>query len=164
MRNAILTILLSMLIIPAMGQERREFYLANRDTTSSVDIVFKKILENTYTLDAIERRLIRLEEVSTPRYKLYPTQNMWVFLKLDTYFGVVSKVQWSLNSKKERFEVKIGYSNDIDEPTGSYYPGRFELYPTTNIYNFILLDTKLGKMYQVQWGTSSDEDFIIPIE
>ena len=51
MRNAILTILLSMLIIPAMGQERREFYLANRDTTSSVDIVFKKILENTYTLD-----------------------------------------------------------------------------------------------------------------
>lgn len=143
---------------------KRDYYLAEKDTTSSVDIVYKKILENTYTLDAIEGRLIRLEKVIAPRYKLYPTQNMWVFLKLDTYFGVVSKIQWSLNSKKqERFEQRIGYSSNFDEPAGSYYPGRFELYPMTNIYNFILLDSELGKTYQVQWGTSADDDFIIPI-
>lgn len=31
--------------------------------------------------------------------------------------------------------------------------GRFELYPTKNIYNFILIDTKKGYTYQVQWHT-----------
>lgn len=120
--------------------------------------------ENTYTLDAIEERLIRLEDVATPRYKLYPTQNMFIFLKLDTYYGTVSKVKWTYKSQKQdKYDITIGRPNEGSEPDKNYYPGRFELYATTNIYNFILLDTKLGKAYQVQWGLSSDDDFIVPI-
>lgn len=32
--------------------------------------------------------------------------------------------------------------------------GRFELYPTNNMYTFILLDTLWGSVRQVQWSTN----------
>lgn len=165
MKRIVSIVVLTLAFIPLWGQSRSENYYAERDTTSSVDIVYKKILENTYMLDAIEGRLIRLENTTAPRYKLYPTQNMWTFLELDTYFGVISKVQWTLDTKKhERFTRRIGSVNSLDEPHDNYYPGRYELYPTTNIYNFLLLDSRTGNCWQVQWGISGEDDFILPIE
>ena len=52
----------------------------------------------------------------------------------------------------------------LDETSLLYYweeaiPGRFELYPTQNMYTFILLDTKFGYTYQVQWSTNPDQRF-----
>lgn len=38
--------------------------------------------------------------------------------------------------------------------------GRFTLYPTNNIYNFILLDQINGKAYQVQWNSDKDKRFV----
>lgn len=35
--------------------------------------------------------------------------------------------------------------------------GRYELYPTGNNYNFILIDTIFGRSYQVQWSTESNQ-------
>ena len=35
--------------------------------------------------------------------------------------------------------------------------GRFFLYPTTNIYNFILLDQIDGRTWQVQWNTEKSD-------
>jgi len=42
--------------------------------------------------------------------------------------------------------------------------GRFTLYPTQNIYNFILLDQIDGKMWQTQWSTTLENRGIIPIK
>lgn len=42
--------------------------------------------------------------------------------------------------------------------------GRFILYPTTNNYNFIMLDQVNGKTYQVQWSQEPDKRIIVPIE
>lgn len=42
--------------------------------------------------------------------------------------------------------------------------GRFTLYPTQNIYTFILLDQLGGKTWQVQWSTEAKNRGIIPIE
>lgn len=36
----------------------------------------------------------------------------------------------------------------------------FKLFPTTNIYNLIKLDTRNGQMWQVQWSTKSENRFI----
>ena len=58
----------------------------------------------------------------------------------------------------------IGYANDLDEPSGSYYPGRFELYPTSNMFNFLLLDARTGKVFQVQWNTERDKEGIWEIK
>jgi hypothetical protein len=40
----------------------------------------------------------------------------------------------------------------------------FTLYPTQNIYTFILLDQLEGKIWQVQWSTDIKTRAIIPIE
>lgn len=41
--------------------------------------------------------------------------------------------------------------------------GRFTLYPTQNMYTFILLDKISGHTYQVQWALNEEERFVIPI-
>ena len=41
--------------------------------------------------------------------------------------------------------------------------GRFELYPTQNIYNFILLDKIDGKTWQVQWSFDEENRAVLPI-
>jgi len=93
-------------------------------------------------------------------FKLYPTTNMWTFLKLDTRNGKIWQVQWNLEENK-RFEFELSTISIVwkDEEV----PGRFVLYPTTNTYNFILLDQVNGKTYQVQWSQEQDKRFVIPI-
>ena len=100
-----------------------------------------------------------IDEVA--RYKLYPTTNMWTFLKLDTSNGRIWQVQWSFEEDK-RFETALSLYSVVwkDEEIN----GRFILYPTTNNYNFIMLDQINGKTYQVQWSQEPDERIVLPIE
>lgn len=94
------------------------------------------------------------------RYKLYPTNNMWTFLKLDTSNGKIWQVQWSLEDEN-RFETTLSTF-----PVVLKYEevnGRFVLYPTTNNYNFVMLDRINGKTYQVQWSQESNKRFVLPI-
>ena len=97
------------------------------------------------------------------RYKLYPTQNMWTFLKLDTMTGRIWQVQYSVDGAEYRFETVLSDVNIIAELKKKGKIGRFALYPTQNTYNFILLDQIDGNTYQVQWGSSKKERMIIPI-
>ena len=93
-------------------------------------------------------------------YKLYPTQNMWTFLKLDTSNGKIWQVQFSVKSDEYQGEIPLN-----DRPL-TYFGknGRFELYPTQNIYNFILLDKDGGDCYQVQWNNKPENRGIVPIK
>lgn len=95
---------------------------------------------------------------SNAKYVLYPTQNMWAFLKLDTSTGRIKQVHWGNVFR----EINLnGYSllNDGETPIN----GRFALYPTQNMFNFILLDTKTGHTWQVQWSNESKNRGIIRI-
>ena len=93
-------------------------------------------------------------------YRLFPTTNIWTFLKLNTEDGRIWQVQYS-RSKEDRFET---YLNLIPLATGSQKkPGRFTLYPTQNMWTFILLDTVNGSTWQVQWSQNADERVILPI-
>lgn len=117
-----------------------------------------KIASSTETLQRIEESLQTnnawLEQIETDlslkqRYKLYPTENIYTFLQLDTKTGQIEQVQWSLDTEKEG-SVTI---NGDDLSYGSDYgSGRFELYPTQNMYQFILLDKVTGRKWHVQWG------------
>ena len=95
------------------------------------------------------------------RYKMYQTENTYNLLKLDTKTGAVWQVQYRMKGVKPQI-IPIEYSSYlkgiVSESEGCN--GRFELYPTKNMYTFILLDTKNGNTYQVQWGTDSDYRFI----
>jgi hypothetical protein len=94
-------------------------------------------------------------------YRLFPTQNTWTFIKLDTRNGRMWKVQWSTESDK-RFESFLSLKYLV--PKEDEINDRFTLYSTQNIYNFILLDQFDGRMWQVQWHIDPEKRFIVPIE
>ena len=89
-------------------------------------------------------------------FKMYPTENIYNLLRLNTQTGKISQVQWSLDSDKEH----IREINITDFSYDYYKPGSFELYPTKNMYQFILLDKLLGRIWHVQWGLKSSERWI----
>lgn len=95
------------------------------------------------------------------RFKLFPTQNMWTFIKLDTQTGQMWQVQYSIQSDNDRFEYDLNPNPLI--ATAKSVNGRFELYSTQNIYNFILLDRIDGKTWQVQWSFDKENRAVIPI-
>ena len=70
------------------------------------------------------------------RYQLFPTENRWIFIKLDYQTGKMWMVQYSTESASKMFTVTL---NNIDLlPDGNTpKPGRFTLYPTQNWYNFL---------------------------
>lgn len=94
---------------------------------------------------------------NTPRYKLYKTENIYNLIMLDTATGQVWQVQYGMNDAAEAMAVPIDKEPLIQETQSRN--GRFELYPTKNTYTFILLDTKYGFPYQVQWNTDPQKRF-----
>ena len=94
---------------------------------------------------------------ATNNFVLYPTTNVYTFLKLDTRNGKIWQVQYSIDENE--FEVVL---NNIELVTNGK-PGQFALYPTTNNWTFILLDTINGDTYHVQWSQDADKRFVIPI-
>lgn len=83
------------------------------------------------------------------RYRLYETENIHTLLRLDTKTGMIDQVQWSLDSDKEGTITINGEDLTYGFGVGS---GSFELYPTKNMYQFILMDKTNGRMWHVQWG------------
>lgn len=95
------------------------------------------------------------KEQNKSRYKLYPTENIYNLLKLDTQTGRIEQVQWSLDTSKE-FSRTIN-KEDLSWNAGA---GAFELYPTQNMYQFILLDKTNGRTWHVQWGLEDKKRWI----
>lgn len=91
------------------------------------------------------------------RYKLYQTENIHTFLELDTKTGIIKQVQWSLDANNEGC-VTIN-NEDLTYGLG-YGSGSFELYPTKNMFQFILLDKTNGRKWHVQWGMKTANRWI----
>ena len=72
----------------------------------------------------------------------------------------MSQVQWGTESKY-RFETTLSDTPLVSEEEEKN--GRFFLYPTTNSYNFILLDQIDGKTWQVQWSIEKEDRMVIRI-
>ncbi|MEJ4087646.1 hypothetical protein [Galbibacter orientalis] len=93
-------------------------------------------------------------------YRLFSTRNKFTFIKLNTRNGQMSHVQWGTGNN-DHFEYSLSdipLVNKEDEKNG-----RFFLYPTTNIYNFILLDQIDGRTWQVQWSTEEKNRMVLRI-
>ena len=83
---------------------------------------------------------------------------MYTFIKLNTRNGQMKQVQWSTKGSEYRYETTLSDISrvNVEEERN----GRFFLYPTTNIYNFILLDQIDGRTWQVQWGKEEERAVI----
>ncbi len=93
-------------------------------------------------------------------FRLFPTQNMWTFIKLNTRNGKIWQVQYDVQGDN-RFETYINLFSLVSKEERN---GRFTLYPTQNLYTFILLDRLDGRMWQVQWAIKPENRGIVPIK
>jgi hypothetical protein len=94
-------------------------------------------------------------------YRLFPTQNTFTFIKLNTRNGQMWQVQFDIKENR-RFVTNL--SSEILVTADKEVNDRFTLYPTQNIYTFILLDQLDGRTWQVQWSIDPKNRGIIPIE
>ena len=93
-------------------------------------------------------------------YRLFTTRNKFTFIKLNTRNGQLWQVQWGTESSYQ-FSTIL---SDVPRVTkDEERNGRFFLYPTTNFYNFILLDQIDGRTWQVQWSTEAKNRLVDPI-
>jgi hypothetical protein len=104
--------------------------------------------------------LISFGQEDIERFKLYPTENMWTFLELDSATGLIWQVQYTVNDKDKRFKKVL---NDIVLNNNEQVNGRWKLYPTQNMYQFLLVDVMFGNVIQIQWSTEENGRFIIGV-
>ena len=111
---------------------------------------------DSITIAQIKAIYDRLENL-VPRYKIYKTENTYNLIKLDTATGQTWQVQYRVPDT-ESMTVEIDASSLLwySEPE---IAGRFELYPTNNMYQFILIDTQTGRTWQIQWNTTPSKRF-----
>ena len=104
-------------------------------------------------IDAIYEKI----GMGTPRYKMYKTDNIYNLIKLDTATGRTWQVQYRTNSTDSMTvpidDTSLLWNYEIEKS------GRFDLYPTSNMYTFILIDTETGSTWQVQWSTEASRRF-----
>lgn len=93
------------------------------------------------------------------RFRLFKTHNMWTFLELDTQTGRIWQIQFSVD--KDAGQVKIPI-NDKSLSSNSKN-GRYTMYPTDNIWTFLLVDQDVGQLWQVQFSLEDGNRFFIPI-
>lgn len=95
------------------------------------------------------------------KYRLFATQNIWTFIKLNTRNGQMWQVQYDIEGNN-RFETSLYIKPlvNIEKELND----RFTLYPTQNMWTFILLDQYDGRTWQVQWSREPKNRGIIPIE
>lgn len=93
------------------------------------------------------------------RYRVFKTRNIWNTIHLDTQTGQIWQVQIGI---KDEDRMKTVLNKDVLASTGSR-AGRFTLYSSRNMYQFILLDQDTGRVWQVQWSIDGNSGFW-PIE
>lgn len=93
-------------------------------------------------------------------YRLFATKNNYTFIKLNTRNGQMSHVQWG-TGVNDSFEYPLSDVSRVSKEDERN--GRFFLYPTSNMYNFILLDQQDGRAWQVQWNAVEKNRLVLRI-
>jgi hypothetical protein len=93
-------------------------------------------------------------------YRLFATKNNYTFIKLNTRNGQMSHVQWG-TGVNDSFEYPLSDVSRVSKEDERN--GRFFLYPTSNMYNFILLDQLDGRAWQVQWNAVEKNRLVLRI-
>lgn len=135
----------------------------NKATMDSLIYEVQVLRKELYEADSINKLILDgiYRNIDKPRYKMYQTENVYNLLKLDTRRGKVWQVQYRMGDSESQV-VSLNYIGIVPEDDG--WDGRFELYPTKNMYTFIMLDTGTGDTYQVQWSTKGyDYQFVEPL-
>lgn len=148
MKKVLFTVSIMLGVTSVFAQTKQKTVL-NDSTLVRIDSLLRV---NNAWLEHIE-----LDLSLKQRYKLYQTDNIYTFLQLDTKTGMIEQVQWSLDSDNEG-SVSINIE-DLTYGLGCG-SGSFELYPTKNMYQYLLLGKTTGRKWHVQWGMESSKRWI----
>lgn len=97
-----------------------------------------------------------------PKYAVYPTENLKIFIKLNTATGEMWLFQYTTDTRSNAFQVSLS-TEDLSPDKGKKN-GRFKLQPTKNMFNFILLDQIDGGIWQVQWNVDAEKRMVFRID
>ena len=111
----------------------------------------------TRQTNTVQQKLISENTI----YQLFPTQNYWTFIKLDTRNGKMWQVHFSVKDESNRGEFVLNSLPLVNKE--NEVNGRFTLYPTENMYNFLLLDQVDGTVVQVQWSMEAEKRGIVSV-
>ena len=159
MRKSILCLICMIVIIQGFAQENQAdtVKINTKETTdfsviSSDSTNMSPIVEPVESVEDSEPMEIKGEVLAktSDRYKIYATPNMYNFLKLDTRLGYVYRIQWNFEDNK-RYESYVNLDRLVSWDD-DWVNGRFEIYHTTNIYSFLILDKINGRVWQGYWG------------
>ena len=95
------------------------------------------------------------------RFRLFKTDNMWSYLLLDTSDGRLWHVTFTADKDKGA-RLKIPINIEALTANSSAKNARFTLYPTDNMWNFLLLDQDDGRVWQCQF-TMDGNNFCLPL-
>jgi hypothetical protein len=129
--------------------------------TKFITLIFLLFATISFAQSTSQAPLQNISTDSAVAYRLFSTQNLYTFIKLDTRNGQMWQVQWSTKGSEYRFETTLSDISQVNKEEEKN--GRFFLYPTTNIYNFILLDQIDGRAWQVQWGNKEEDRMVLRI-
>jgi hypothetical protein len=129
-----------------------------------VSTAYTKAFSNKFEGTTNERKLnenVSVQNNDFAIYRLFPTQNMLTFIKLNTRNGQMWQVQYDVQGDNRG----VTFLSILPlVPKEKEVDGRFTLYSTENIYTFILLDQLEGKTWQVQWSIDPKNRGVIPID
>ena len=145
MRIFILTILLALFVLHSQGQTQQDSINTTLQTENQIEV--QKIIVKE----------VEDPKVEVPIYQLFPTENTWALIKLNTRNGKIWQVHFSISNGFEGELSLNPYSLVLPDEEIN---GRFTLYPTPNMYNFILLDQIEGATWKVQWNNEENKRFI----
>jgi hypothetical protein len=140
MKNFILIYFLTLTFIHTYGQTEQDSIITKQETEKQTEIQTE------------------IQQLTVPIYKLFPTTNYWTFIKLDTRNGKMWQVHFTIS--KDGYEGELILNSNSLIWDDKEINGRFTLYPTENMYNFILLDQLNGTTYQVQWNNDENKRFV----
>lgn len=128
--------------------------------TVFVLIILLSLTVVSFAQDSIKFTTEPLQRIDVP-FRLFRTDNIWTFLMLDTRNGRVWQICYGVDANS--FQGILTINSDF-LVQGDEKIGRFTLYPTGNMWNYLLLDQENGRVWQCQFSTKSEyERFIIPL-
>ena len=96
---------------------------------------------------------IRESDLAYP-YRLIPTTNIWTQILIDTATGRAWQVQFSIDetpaARAPLNEISLLPESAISRN------GRFAVYPTSNMYTFLLMDREDSRIWQLQWSNEPE--------
>ena len=114
------------------------------------------IMQVQQKVDLMEEQ--KAQQPSSTNYVLYPTPNVWNYLRLNVHTGQIDHVQYALDDEHRFIEV-VNPENFSNGENSS-----FELHQTPNTAIFLLFDKSDGRVWQVIWHINKEKRSIIPIQ